>query len=108
MESLANHLFSRGRLSEAEPLYLRIREVRETSLGAEHRLVAASLNNLAGLYYRRSEYAEAEKLNAQALRIKEETLGSDHLDVAFTLDTWQTPAPLKASTRRLRIYTAGR
>jgi hypothetical protein len=51
-------------------------------LGADHPDVAASLNNLAGLYRAQGRYGEAEPLYRRSLQIVEQQLGADHPDVA--------------------------
>jgi len=48
----------------AEPLYKRALQIQEKTLGPEHPAVAASLNNLAGLYDNQGLYAQAEPLYA--------------------------------------------
>src|SRR3989338_6000626 len=53
-------LYQAGKYSQAEPLYRRSLEIREKVLGPEHPDVAASLNNLAGLYDAQGRYAQAE------------------------------------------------
>jgi adhesin HecA-like repeat protein len=64
--------------AEAEPLYTRALEIREKSLGKDHPNVAASLNNLAGLYDAQGRYDEAEPLYKRALEILEKSLGEKH------------------------------
>lgn len=43
--------FAQGKYGEAEELYKRSLDIRERVLGADHSDVAASLNNLAGLFH---------------------------------------------------------
>ncbi len=50
--------------------------------------MAASLNNLAGLYEAQSHYAEAEPLYQRSLAILEKALGPEHTDVATTLENY--------------------
>ena len=47
--------------------------------------MAASLNNLAGLYQEQGKYAEAEPLYRRSLAILEKALGPEHPDVAESL-----------------------
>ncbi len=54
--------------------------VRET-----HPDVAASLNNLAGLYQDQGRYNEAEPLYQQSLAIRKQQLGKNHPSVAQSL-----------------------
>ena len=48
--------------------------------------MAASLNNLGGLYREQGQYAEAEPLYQRALAIAEKALGPEHLEVAMSLN----------------------
>ncbi len=50
--------------------------------------MAASLNNLAGLYQAQGKYAEAEPLYQRSLAIWEKALGPEHPDVATSLETY--------------------
>jgi len=50
--------------------------------------VAASLNNLAGLYQEQGKYAEAEPLYRRSLAILEKALGPEHPDVAESLENY--------------------
>jgi tetratricopeptide (TPR) repeat protein len=55
----SNELRKQGRYSEAIPLAQRALAILEKSLGPDHPNVAASLNNLAGLYGNQGRWAEA-------------------------------------------------
>ena len=48
--------------------------------------MAASLNNLAGLYFSQGRYAEAEPLFQQSLAIRKQQLGDNHPSVANSLN----------------------
>ena len=48
--------------------------------------MAASLNNLAGLYHAQGKYAEAEPHFKRALAIREKVLGAEHPKVAGSLN----------------------
>jgi CHAT domain-containing protein len=48
--------------------------------------VAATLNNLAGVYHAQGKYADAEGLYRRALTIREQALGASHPGVAQTLN----------------------
>lgn len=74
-----------GRYSEAEPLYVRVLEILQSSPDPDHPTIAASLNNLAVLYASQGRYAEAEPLYLGALEIDEYSLGSDHPQIAYAL-----------------------
>ncbi len=67
------------------------------ALGPDHPEVAASLNNLAGLYYKQGKYAKAEPLQKRALAIREKALGPEHPQVATSLENY---APLLRKTGR--------
>ena len=77
-----------GRLTEAEPPYVRALAIREKALGSQHPDVAQSLNNLAALYRTQGRYAEAEPLYQRAIAIREEALGREHPDVATSLENY--------------------
>ena len=57
-------------------------------MGAEHRDVANSLNNLAELYRAQGNYAQAEPLYQRALTIWEKALGPEHPQVATVLENY--------------------
>ncbi|HKX31402.1 MAG TPA: tetratricopeptide repeat protein, partial [Blastocatellia bacterium] len=73
--------------AKAEPLYLRALSIWERTLGPEHPIVAASLNNLGMIYNDTGEYAKAEALLMRALAINEKALGPNHPNVAKSLDS---------------------
>src|SRR5262249_48680030 len=77
---------NRGERAVAEPLYRRALAIREKTLGAEHPLTAASLNNLALLYHSKGDYAQAELLYSRALTIHEKTVGAEHPSTATALN----------------------
>jgi tetratricopeptide (TPR) repeat protein/CHAT domain-containing protein len=82
----ATALYKRGFYSKAEPLFQQALAIREQTLSPENPLVAASLNDLAGLYRELGRYAEAEALYRRALEIKEKLLGSDDPALASSLN----------------------
>ena len=59
-------------------LYQRSLEIDEKALGPDHPDLAATLNNLAGLYQAQGRYQAAEPLYVRALKILDENLGPDH------------------------------
>ena len=83
---LGSYLYDRGLYEEAEPLYQRSLAISEKALGPDHPEVAATLNNLAGLYRSQGRYEEAEPLYQRDLAISEKALGPDHPSVATTLN----------------------
>ncbi len=68
------------------PLYEEMLQILEAELGPQHPDVAATLNNLAGLYESMGEYDKALPLYNKALDIYEMVLGSEHSNVATTLN----------------------
>jgi tetratricopeptide (TPR) repeat protein len=82
----ASYLSGRARYGEAEPLCKQVLQIRRQVLGAEHPDVAASLNNLAGLYRDQGKYEQAEPLCEQALQIRRQVLDERHPDVAQSLN----------------------
>ncbi|MCP4369974.1 MAG: tetratricopeptide repeat protein, partial [Deltaproteobacteria bacterium] len=75
-----------GKYEEAEPLYKRSLEVRESALGKAHPEVATTLNNLANLYRQQGKYEEAEPFYKRSLEITEKSLGPDHPSIATILN----------------------
>ena len=78
--------YQAGRYQEALPLQQRALEIYEKALGPEHPDIAASLNNLAGLYQAMGAYAQALPLYQRALQIRKKALGPEHLDTANSLN----------------------
>ena len=60
LHNLAALYRSRGRYTDAEPLYKRVVAIFEKALGTTHPYVATSLNGLAALYDDQGRYADAE------------------------------------------------
>jgi tetratricopeptide (TPR) repeat protein len=87
-----------NRLDEAEPLYRRVIDIFEASLGKNHPNVATALNNLALLLQATNRLGEAEPLMRRALAIDEASLGNDHPTVAIRLNNL---ARLLQATHRL-------
>jgi len=83
---VAQYLRTRGRYTEAEPLYLRALHIRERVYGPDHVLMAPSLNDLAILYWCLGKYEQAEPLYRRALRIWEQSLSPDHLHMGGLLN----------------------
>src|SRR5919199_1214392 len=81
-----NQLQKQGQYSAAIPLTERILVILEKNLGAEHPLIATSLNNLAYLYDEQGNYSQAEPLLQRALAIREKVLGKEHPSVATSLN----------------------
>jgi tetratricopeptide (TPR) repeat protein len=75
-----------GLYDQAEPWFKQCLEVTKKRLGDNHPAVAASLNNLAGLYSDQGRYADAEPLYQQALQLMRHLLGEEHPYLAPTLN----------------------
>mmetsp|Transcript_3926 Transcript_3926/g.12056 ORF Transcript_3926/g.12056 Transcript_3926/m.12056 type:complete len:139 (+) Transcript_3926:633-1049(+) len=71
-------LKTQHRYIDAEPLYRRSLEIRESALGGEHHDVAASLNNLAVLSVATGKLQEALPLAERAASIFQQALGPEH------------------------------
>ncbi|CAM9093379.1 unnamed protein product [Laminaria digitata] len=87
LRSILGHVMRlQGKFTEAETLLHRSLVMEEKTLGAEHPVVASSLNHLAALFKSQGKYAEAERLYKRALAIQDKTLGPEHLKVATSLN----------------------
>jgi CHAT domain-containing protein/tetratricopeptide (TPR) repeat protein len=80
--NLAVLYYDRGLYSKAEPLYLKVMEIRERSLGSEHIELAETVNNLAALYHSTGRYGAAESGYKRCIEIRTRWLGSDHVQLA--------------------------
>ncbi|NET25842.1 tetratricopeptide repeat protein [Okeania sp. SIO1I7] len=70
----------------AEPWNKQCLDIIRSRLGVEHLYVAASLNNLAGLYYYQGRYTKAESLYIEALQMEKRLLGAEHPYLATSLN----------------------
>ena len=87
LNNIGEYHYGLAAYAEAEPLFHRALEIRESQLDPEHPDVAYSLNNLALLLQKKGgTSAEAEALFNRALRIREAQLGPGHHDVAQSLN----------------------
>jgi tetratricopeptide (TPR) repeat protein len=77
-----------GAYAQAEPWYDQCRLVSQTRLGADHPVVAISLDDLATLYQEQGRYNEAEPLFQRSLAISEQQLGADHPMWQLVLTIW--------------------
>jgi tetratricopeptide (TPR) repeat protein len=82
-ESLS--LFHQGQYDRAIATAKKALELAEQTLDPNHPIVAASLNNLAGMYFARGRYAEAVPLSERALAIMKVALGPNHPEVASSM-----------------------
>ncbi len=77
--------YQQGQYAEGEKLFLAALKEAE-GFGQQDPRLAASLNNLAGLYRAQRKYAAAEPLYKRSLAIREKALGPDHPNVATSLE----------------------
>ena len=85
LSNLAQLKYQQRSLDEAETLFTRSIEIRESVLGPDHVSVSQTLNNLAALHVARGRPERAEPLLSRALGIIEKNRPGDHPDVAVTL-----------------------
>src|SRR6185436_9116822 len=78
--------YKEGKYEEALPLAKRALELRETTLGREHVLVAEALNNLGALYLGRRKYGDSESSFKRALGIYEKVYGTESPKLCTTLE----------------------
>jgi tetratricopeptide (TPR) repeat protein len=78
-------LYKKGKYAEAIPLATNALNISEESLGPEHPLTAAALDNLGDLCRKRAEYSRSESLYQKSLKIEEKVLGPEHQDTVKTL-----------------------
>jgi CHAT domain-containing protein/tetratricopeptide (TPR) repeat protein len=83
LDKLAALYTAKGQPKQAEFLCKRSLEIREAKLPADHSLVAASLDHLAGHYRRQADFDRAEPLYQRSLKIYEAK--DDHTLIAQTL-----------------------
>lgn len=75
-----------GQYARAVVVAKKALEVAEKAPEPDHRAVATSLNNLAGLYQDQGQYVAAEPLYKRSLAISEKALGPDHPNIAISLN----------------------
>lgn len=85
LNNLGRYFHLRARLSEAELLYHRSLEIRQSLLGADHINVASIFHNQAWLYYDQGKYSIAEPLFLRSLSIRKQALGPNDLDISSSL-----------------------
>jgi CHAT domain-containing protein/Flp pilus assembly protein TadD len=79
-------LYAQGKYAEAVPLAEQALEIRNRLLRPDHKDVATSLNNLAGLYRLTGQYDKAESSYIKGLKIIEITMGENHPYYAIALN----------------------
>ena len=85
LDSFADSLCAQERHDSAEQFYRRAIDIKVKHLGAQHIVVARSLNNLARLYYQLNRFNEAEPLTKKCVEIYAKIFGTDHPDYATAL-----------------------
>jgi len=85
LDSMADSLCAVDRHEMAEAFYRKALDIKAKHLGAQHVVVARSLNNLAKLYYQLNRFNEAEPLAQQCIEIYAKLFGTDHPDYATAL-----------------------
>ena len=86
LDALVGVYSHQGKYAQAEPLAIRLVDVREKTLGREHPIIASLLETLGQIDHQEGRYAEAEPLFKRSLTIRETALGPDHQDLAETLN----------------------
>jgi tetratricopeptide (TPR) repeat protein len=85
LDSFADSLCAQERHDAAEQFYRRAIDIKVKHLGAQHIVVARSLNNLARLYYQLNRFNEAEPLTKKCVEIYAKIFGTEHPDYATAL-----------------------
>ncbi|MDZ4833285.1 MAG: tetratricopeptide repeat protein [Candidatus Melainabacteria bacterium] len=85
LDCFADSLCAQDKHHLAEPYYRRAIDIKAKHLGAQHVVVARSLNNLARLYYQLNRFQEAEPLTKKCVEIYEQIFGNRHPDYATAL-----------------------
>jgi tetratricopeptide (TPR) repeat protein len=78
LNGLGMTLVKLGHFLEAEPIYARVRGIRENRLGRDHPEVAAALHNTAELFAGLGRFSDAAKLYEEAQSLLDRTLGPSH------------------------------
>jgi tetratricopeptide (TPR) repeat protein len=82
---IAGYLWSRGRLSEAESLCLRVLSVIDKQIGANHPVMLGTMHNLAIVYELQARYSDAETVYKRVLAGRTKQLGAEHPDTLGTM-----------------------
>ncbi|KAI0107085.1 hypothetical protein GGR51DRAFT_517343 [Nemania sp. FL0031] len=76
----------RGKMEEAEAMYIRALRGYEKAWGPEHTLTLSTVNNLGNLYSNQGKLEEAEAMYIRALRGKEKAWGPEHTSTLNTVN----------------------
>jgi tetratricopeptide (TPR) repeat protein len=78
-------LLDEGRFDEAESLLVKVKDIREKMLGAEHPRTLISISDLALLLLNQARFEEAEEMNRLALERYEKVFGVGHPDTLISM-----------------------
>jgi tetratricopeptide (TPR) repeat protein len=93
------YLYSeRGRLKDAEEMYMQALEGRERALGADHPSTLNTVSELGIIYSDQGKLHGAEKMYNRALEGRKKTLGADHTS---TLNTFNSLGSLYTNQGKL-------
>jgi tetratricopeptide (TPR) repeat protein len=84
---LAQSYYEQGRYTDAENLYIRILDLRETAAGPEDSSIVGDLNNLAGVLCVQGKFKEAESHVERAVGLIEKLESGESLRLADSLNT---------------------
>ncbi len=101
-------LHDKGQYSRAMKVAQKALVLAEHFEDPEHPYLAASLNNLAGIYDAQGRYSEAEPLYRRSLEIRERLKGSGHSMWLQASTTWPNFTGPRAVTKRLSPFTGNR
>ncbi len=88
----------------AKPLHVRILEIQEATLGADHLDTMESLNDMALCLYNSSEFAEALRTYQRLLRITRTCFGPDDPLTSITLDNVRNCRRALRTARSIRQF----
>jgi CHAT domain-containing protein/tetratricopeptide (TPR) repeat protein len=101
-----SQLWFEGRLTEAEAALTRAVRLAETTLRADHPLIAHALRKLAATEIDLGKTVAARSLNERALAIVERSLPKDHVEVAAYLNNLANSNMLTGDYPAARRYCA--
>ncbi len=86
MATMGSVYYKLGLFPEAESLYRKSLDLRERTIGREHRETMVSMNNLAVLYMNLGRFDEAEPLYVENLARRNRVLGAEHPDTLTSMN----------------------
>ena len=87
LANLAQLKLRQKKHDDAERLFRRSLQIRETALGPDHASLVQTVNGLAAVCYARGDIDAAEPLFQRALSITERRLGAQHPDIVTSLNS---------------------